>query len=70
MNTQIGYLWKKSSGSLIANGTLETAIGIEIKISVFKNTKKQKPNDADYHIVISKEIPETKEEKKMDDGGF
>jgi hypothetical protein len=70
MSKTIGYLWKKSSGDLIANGTLEAVAGLQLKVSVFKNTKKQKANDPDYHMIISKEIPETKDEKKTDDGGF
>lgn len=71
MNRQIGVLWKKGKGDLIANGTLETAIGVEINISVFKNTnKKPMSKEPDFNIVISREIPETKDEQKNDDGGF
>lgn len=70
MSKTIGYLWKKSSGTLIANGVLEAVAGLQIKVSVFKNTKKQKTNEPDYHLVVSKEIIESKEEKNTDDGGF
>jgi hypothetical protein len=70
MDRKIGILWKKSKGNLVANGILENVAGLPLKVSIFINTEKQKPTDPDYELVISKEIPEIKDEQKKDNGGF
>lgn len=68
MDRKIGILWKKSKGDLVANGIIEAVAGIELHVSIFINTEKQKPTDPDYNLVISKELegknPEKKEENK------
>jgi hypothetical protein len=70
MDNKIGVLWRKNTNDLIANGVIEIIAGFPTKVSVFKNTKKLKETDPDYNVIISREIPETKEEQKKDNGGF
>lgn len=66
MSKVIGSFWRKNSGNLVANGTLEVIAGIELKVSLFKNNRKEKENDPDFNLIISKELEEKKPEKKWD----
>jgi uncharacterized protein (DUF736 family) len=64
MSKTIGALWKpqkkaENSPSLI--GSIELIAGMPVKVAVFPNTKKTKPNQPDFNIVLSQMAEEKKE---------
>jgi hypothetical protein len=75
MTKVIGSLWKpklKKENSPALSGTLELVNGLSQQIAVFVNTKKTKPTQPDYNIVLSKPFEKGQEEqgklpKKSDD---
>lgn len=63
MSKTIGALWKpqkkaENSPSLIGN--VELIAGMPVQVAVFPNTKKTKPNQPDFNIVLSQKRDEDK----------
>jgi len=65
---KIASLWKLKNpkeNSPVATGILEIIIGSPVHVALFRNTKKIKPNQPDFNLVISERLIESKEEKEL-----
>jgi len=57
MAKRIGALWKRESekGKTYLSGVLDMGAFGEVRVSIFKNDRKEKENQPDYHVVLSGE---------------
>lgn len=63
MSRRIGSLWKRKKGDLQYYSGIIQALCGNIRIAIFKNDKKTKPNQPDMNIVLSEPTKQTNNKK-------
>ena len=58
MTKRVGALWKRESekGKTYLSGVLDMGAFGEVRVSIFKNDRKEKENQPDYNVVLSNDV--------------